>query len=87
MFVSCLDQSVCLFPERTMSEEQEIAIVGVGCRFPGANNVREYWRLLENGENHVVDIPNSRWNVDAFYDPDPNVPGKTYARKAGLVEG
>jgi acyl transferase domain-containing protein len=65
----------------------EIAIVGVGCRFPGADNLREFWRVLHRGENHVKEIPRERWNVDAFYDPDPSAPGKTYVRKAGFVSG
>lgn len=70
-----------------MSESSDIAIVGIGCRFPGANNSDEFWRVLSRGENHVVEIPNTRWNVDAFYDEDPVAPGKSYCRKAGLVHG
>ena len=68
-----------------MPIKDEIAVVGVGCRFPGADNLSEYWSLLMNGENHVKEIPKERWNVDAFYDDDPNKPGKTYVRKAGFV--
>ncbi|KAK3100707.1 hypothetical protein FSP39_024060 [Pinctada imbricata] len=65
----------------------EIAIVGYGGKFPGADNCEEFWRLLKNGENHVKDIPNHRWNTDAFFHEDYNEPGKTYVRKAGLIEG
>ena len=68
-----------------MESDNTIAIVGVGCRFPGADNLAEFWRVLVNGENHVTDIPKERWNVDAFYDADNNAPGKTYVRKAGFV--
>ena len=64
-----------------------IAIVGMGCRVPGADNIRELWRVLLGAENHVVDIPPSRWNARAFYDADPVTPGKTYVTKAGLVSG
>lgn len=70
-----------------MSENSDIAIVGIGCRFPGANNIDEYWRVLSKGENHVVEIPKSRWNLDAFYNEDPAAPGKSYCRRAGLVHG
>ncbi|XP_061193903.1 phenolphthiocerol/phthiocerol polyketide synthase subunit B-like [Saccostrea echinata] len=69
-----------------MDEDTTIAIVGIGCIFPGANNIEEFWRVLLNGEDHVVNIPNERFNVDAFYDPDPESPRKTYVRKAGLVK-
>ncbi|XP_045181498.2 phenolphthiocerol/phthiocerol polyketide synthase subunit C-like [Mercenaria mercenaria] len=70
-----------------MQELDEIAIVGVGCKFPGARNLKEYWRVLSNGENHVKEVPRDRWNIDAYYDPDPNAPGKMYVRTAGFVDG
>ncbi|XP_050391837.1 phenolphthiocerol/phthiocerol polyketide synthase subunit C [Patella vulgata] len=65
----------------------EVAIIGVGCRFPGADNVNEFWRVLRNGENHVIEVPPNRWNLEAFYDPDPVVAGKTHVRRAGFVDG
>ncbi|KAK6172216.1 hypothetical protein SNE40_015928 [Patella caerulea] len=65
----------------------EVAIVGAGCRFPGADNLDEFWRVLRNGENHVIEVPPNRWNLEAFYDPDPAVPGKTHVRRAGFVDG
>ncbi|XP_062588652.1 mycolipanoate synthase-like [Saccostrea cucullata] len=70
-----------------MDTEDAIAIVGIGCKFPGAENVDEFWNVLKNGEDHVKDIPKERFNVEAFYDTDPDTPGKTYIRKAGLVTG
>ncbi|XP_060082562.1 uncharacterized protein LOC132561871 [Ylistrum balloti] len=68
-----------------MEELEEIAIVGIGCRFPGANNIQEFWNVLANGENHVKEIPGDRWNLDAVYDADPDAYGKTYVRRAGLL--
>ncbi|XP_055958872.1 phenolphthiocerol/phthiocerol polyketide synthase subunit B-like [Patella vulgata] len=65
----------------------EVAIIGAGCQFPGADNLDEFWRVLRNGENHVIEIPPNRWNLEAFYDPDPAVPGKTHVRRAGFVDG
>ncbi|XP_062585458.1 putative inactive phenolphthiocerol synthesis polyketide synthase type I Pks15 [Saccostrea cucullata] len=70
-----------------MDEHDAIAIVGVGCRFPGADGLEEFWRVLKNGEDHVKDIPKERFNVDAFFDSNPDAPGKTYIRKAGIVSG
>ncbi|XP_048239891.1 hybrid PKS-NRPS synthetase pytA-like [Haliotis rufescens] len=63
-----------------------IAIIGIGCRFPGATCLEEYWDILSKGENHVVDIPPERWNMDAFFDSDVNAVGKSYATKAGLLK-
>nr|KAG5702437.1 hypothetical protein BaRGS_027524 [Batillaria attramentaria] len=53
-----------------------IAIVGIGCRTPGADNIREFWKLLSNGECHVGGVPHDRWNSKTYYDPDPMAPGK-----------
>jgi acyl transferase domain-containing protein len=69
-----------------MDEDTAIAIVGIGCMFPGADNIDEFWRVLVNGEDHVQDIPPERFNIAAFYHPDPDNPRKTYVRKAGLIK-
>lgn len=63
----------------------DIAIVGIGCRFPGADNIDEYWRVLVNGENHLIDIPPERWNNDAFYSEDKDEQGKHYVKKAAFI--
>jgi acyl transferase domain-containing protein/aryl carrier-like protein len=65
-----------------------IAVVGIGCRFPGAANDPEaFWRLLDNGVDAVTEIPADRWSARAFHDSDHSRPGKTYARWGGFVEG
>ncbi|BFZ24034.1 hypothetical protein BsWGS_27073 [Bradybaena similaris] len=70
----------------SQQDRDRVAIIGVGCKFPGADNLEEFWRLLENGENHVIEIPDSRWLHESVYDNDFNTPGKTHARKAGLLK-
>jgi len=65
---------------------EDIAIIGVGCRFPGADNADEFWKVLVNGENHVTDIPKHRWNNEAYYDENKDAPGKSYVKKAGLLK-
>ncbi|XP_046551205.1 hybrid PKS-NRPS synthetase pytA-like [Haliotis rubra] len=57
------------------AKKMDIAIIGVGCRFPGASCLREFWKVLVKGENHVTDIPPDRWNKDSFYDPDVTAMG------------
>ncbi|XP_052697287.1 phenolphthiocerol/phthiocerol polyketide synthase subunit C-like [Crassostrea angulata] len=69
-----------------MNEDNDIAIVGIGCMFPGAENLEEFWKVLVNGEDHVQDIPPERFNVEAYYDPDPDHPYKSYVKKAGLLQ-
>jgi len=69
-----------------MDGDEAIAIVGIGCRFPGADNIEQYWQLLANAECHLKEIPKERFNVDAFYDENPSALGKSYVRKAALIE-
>jgi acyl transferase domain-containing protein/NADPH:quinone reductase-like Zn-dependent oxidoreductase/SAM-dependent methyltransferase/acyl carrier protein len=65
-----------------------IAIVGIGCRFPsGIDDPDALWRLLCSGGNVVRDIPADRWNRRAFYDPDPDKPGKTNVARGAFLEG
>ncbi len=67
---------------------EPIAVVGIGCRFPGrANNPDAFWRLLESGTDAITEVPAERWNLQSFHDPDPRIPGKTYSRWGGFVEG
>ena len=63
-----------------------LAIIGMGCRFPGgAHSPSAFWELLKNGVDAIVDIPSDRWDSRRFYDPNPNRPGKTYARQGGFL--
>ncbi len=66
---------------------EPIAVIGMGCRFPGgADDPEQFWRLLRNGEDAVVDIPGDRWDCDAYYDPDPSVLGKMSTRRGGFLD-
>ncbi len=70
------------------SEKEPIAIIGIGCRFPGgANDPDSFWRLLCDGVDAITDIPDDRWNVDLFYDSEAGTPGKTNACRGGFVRG
>lgn len=71
-----------------MSKNQEaIAIIGIGCRFPGGvNNPEQFWQLLKQGVDAVTEIPSSRWDVDAYYHPNPLQPDKTNVRWGGFVD-
>src|ERR1700730_7686327 len=65
---------------------QPIAIVGLSCRFPGSNDPDAFWRLLSGGVDAVKEVPNDRWDKDAYYDPDPSVPGKMPAPYGGFLD-
>jgi len=64
---------------------EPIAIIGIGCRFPGASGVADLWRLLRAGGDAITEIPADRFDVEALYDPRPAEPGRTRSRWAGLL--
>jgi acyl transferase domain-containing protein len=65
---------------------EPIAVIGIGCRFPKANNPEAFWQLLRNGVDAIAPVPKERWNVDNFYDPNSETPGKMNARWGGFLE-
>ena len=65
---------------------EPIAIIGLGCRFPGAENPEAFWQLLRNGNSAIARVPADRWDVDAYYDPKPGTLGKMYTRYGGFID-
>jgi acyl transferase domain-containing protein/acyl carrier protein len=66
---------------------EPIAVIGIGCRFPGSVTGPEaFWQLLKQGRDAITEVPRDRWDIDAFYDPDPDAPGKMYTRWGGFVD-
>ena len=68
--------------------KEGIAIVGIGCRFPGGvNDTESLWKLLVEAREAVCEIPSDRWNLDRFYDPEPGILSKSIAKRGGFIEG
>ncbi|MDX3698012.1 SDR family NAD(P)-dependent oxidoreductase [Streptomyces europaeiscabiei] len=70
-------------------EDDAIAIVSMGCRFPGGVRTPEdFWRLVTDGVDAITPLPTDRgWDLDALYDPDPDRTGTSYVRDSGFLEG
>ncbi|MFM8808274.1 MAG: beta-ketoacyl synthase N-terminal-like domain-containing protein, partial [Chthoniobacterales bacterium] len=70
------------------SQRQDIAIIGMGCRFPGGlNNPEEFWKFICEGKEAVREIPSDRWNIQRFYDTEQGLPGKSIAKRGGFIDG
>ncbi|NEQ05932.1 MAG: SDR family NAD(P)-dependent oxidoreductase [Moorea sp. SIO4E2] len=66
--------------------KEPIAIIGMSCRFPGGVNSPEaFWQLLHDGVDAIAEVPLARWNIDDYYDPSPDAPGKLYTRDGGFI--
>ncbi|KAB8314799.1 type I polyketide synthase [Tolypothrix campylonemoides VB511288] len=68
------------------SKTEPIAIVGMSCRFPGADSPEAFWQLLQQGRDVITEIPTKRWDNNRYYDPDPEALGKIYTRFGGFIE-
>ncbi len=76
-------------PERADTDEravEPIAIIGLGCRFPGAEGREAFWRLLSSGTDAIREVPAERWDIDRFYDPDVERPGRMNTRWGGFLD-
>lgn len=63
-----------------------IAVVGMSGRFPGAENLDQYWHNLRQGKVSVSEVPAARWEADKYYDPQPQTPGKSPSKWGGFLE-
>ncbi len=68
------------------NSNEPIAVIGMSCRFPGANNPESFWQLLREGVDMITEVPADRWPKKAFYHPDPSVPGKAISYWGGFLD-
>ena len=66
-------------------DDEPIAIVGLACRLPEAADAASFWDLLVAGRDTAREVPRERWDIEAYYDPDPEAPGKMYMREASFL--
>jgi acyl transferase domain-containing protein/acyl-CoA synthetase (AMP-forming)/AMP-acid ligase II/acyl carrier protein len=74
--------------KETAGATEALAIIGMGCRFPGGVTTPEqFWQFLQDGGNGVTEIPSDRWDVEQYYDANPDALGKSYSRWGGFLSG
>ena len=82
-----LKQATAKIKEIKAASTEPIAIIGMGCRFPGgASSPEAFWDIFHNGVDTITEVPKDRWHLDDYYDPDPDTPGKMYSRCGGFIE-
>lgn len=71
--------------QKLAAYQEPIAVIGMGCRFPGASNPEAYWHLLKEGQNAITKVPPQHWDIEQYYDSDLNAPGKICTPYGGFV--
>src|SRR5205807_9896216 len=67
--------------------KDRIAIIGIGCRFPGGvDDAESFWKLLIERRDAVSEVPADRWRVERYYDREPAIPGKTFVKRGGFPD-
>ncbi|MDZ7831610.1 MAG: SDR family NAD(P)-dependent oxidoreductase [Desulfobacterales bacterium] len=72
-------------PDSHAAANPSIAIIGMGCRFPGADGPKAFWDLILNKINAVTEVPADRWDREAFYAEQAGTPGKMNTRWGGFL--
>ncbi|HLA34127.1 MAG TPA: beta-ketoacyl synthase N-terminal-like domain-containing protein, partial [Rhodocyclaceae bacterium] len=68
------------------AQREPIAIIGMSCRFPQSDGPDGYWRTLAEGRDAIREVPPERWDLDRFFDPNPNAAGKISTRYGGFID-
>lgn len=72
---------------KTRNNLEPIAVTGIGCRFPGGIcDPASFWDVLRAGRNVITETPPGRWDLDSFYHPNPEKPGRMATRFGGYLE-
>lgn len=73
--------------QKKQNHSEPIAIIGLGCRFPGgADNPKKFWHLLRTGTDAITTVPEDRWHLQSFFDIDASKPAKMYTRRGGFIK-
>lgn len=74
--------------ESVRMQQEPIAVIGMGCRFPGGcNTPEEFWELLIQGETGITVVPQDRWDLEEYYDENYKAAGKMATKYGGFIEG
>ncbi|HEY7157422.1 MAG TPA: beta-ketoacyl synthase N-terminal-like domain-containing protein, partial [Gemmataceae bacterium] len=68
----------------TADSATPLAIIGIGCLFPGADNMGAYWARIRNRVDAIGGVPPTHWRPEDYYHPDPKAPDRIYTARGGF---
>ncbi|MFO7666816.1 MAG: beta-ketoacyl synthase N-terminal-like domain-containing protein, partial [Desulfobacterales bacterium] len=71
--------------DKTKKHDIPVAIIGIGCFFPGSQGVKEYWHMLFHGKDGITDVPETHWSPEDYFDKDPSKPDHVYCKRGGFL--
>jgi len=71
--------------QRLKDNVTPVAVIGMGCLFPGSDTIEGYWRDITAGRDMITEVPPNHFLIDHYFDPDPLVPDKTYCRRGAFL--
>src|SRR5437016_2294661 len=67
--------------------KQDIAVVGMSCRFPGASDYEEFWENLKSGRSAIEEVPANRWDWKAYWGDPQTEKNKSNSKWGGFLKG
>ncbi|WP_417736066.1 beta-ketoacyl synthase N-terminal-like domain-containing protein [Rosistilla oblonga] len=83
--VDALSKASQLLSDARRKRTEPIAVIGMGCRFPGADDLDRFWQLLNRGDCAIGRVPEERWDAAALTSPHPKTPGKMITDRGGYI--
>ena len=72
--------------QRSRERRSSIAVIGMSGQFPKAKSLAEYWNNIAHRIDCISEIPEGRWTMRHYYDPNPRIPGKSYSQWMGVLD-
>ncbi len=69
----------------SLKKDRAVAIIGMGGLFPGAMDIKDYWRLLSRGEDAITEVPDTHWSAEDYYNEDTKAGDYTYCKRGGFL--
>lgn len=66
--------------------QHDIAIIGMSCKLPGANDPEQFWNLVLQARNQIKEIPEDRWSITDFYSADPKETNKIHSKWGAFLD-